>query len=47
MEQPSAAPTPSSRKIFCACSKFAALNNDLVIKCRAEIQMYIDMIAKL
>lgn len=36
MEQPSAAPTPSSRKILWACSKFGALNNDLVMKCRAE-----------
>lgn len=40
MEHPSAAPTPQSRRIFCACSKFGALNNDLVMKCRAKIQMY-------
>lgn len=35
-EQPSAAPTPVSRRIFCACSKFGALNNALVMKCRAN-----------
>lgn len=36
IEHPSAAPTPSSRKIFCACSKFGALNNERVMKWRAE-----------
>lgn len=40
MEQPSAAPTPVSRKIFRACSKFGALNNDLVMKCRATNEVY-------
>lgn len=36
MEQPSAAPTPLSRNIFCACSKFGALSNERVIKWRAK-----------
>lgn len=36
MEHPSAAPTPLSRKIFWACSKFGALNNALVMKCLAK-----------
>lgn len=36
IEQPSAAPTPLSRRIFCACTKFGALSNALVMKCRAK-----------
>lgn len=38
MEQPSPAPTPLSRNIFWACSKFEALNRALVIKWRARFK---------
>lgn len=37
-EQPSAAPTPLSRKICSVSSKFEALSNAREMKCRAEKQ---------